>query len=92
MPQVGAVVVPINYRLTADDFAYIVQHSGARVLCVDPELEESLQGVECEFKFVIGAANDAPLDHAEPRPWIGDEDATRIVAFLSTLTGELQQP
>jgi len=34
LPQIGAVVVPINFRLTADDFAYIINHSGARVVCV----------------------------------------------------------
>src|SRR5439155_22762469 len=27
VPQIGAVVVPINYRRTADAFAYIVNHS-----------------------------------------------------------------
>jgi fatty-acyl-CoA synthase len=32
VPQIGAVLVPINYRLTADDFAYIIGHSGARVV------------------------------------------------------------
>src|SRR5207248_6207061 len=32
VPQIGAVVVPINYRLTADDFAYIIRHSGSKVL------------------------------------------------------------
>lgn len=34
VPQIGAVTVPINFRLTADDFAYILRHSGARVVCV----------------------------------------------------------
>jgi fatty-acyl-CoA synthase len=34
VPQIGAVLVPINYRLTADDFAYIIGHSGATVVCV----------------------------------------------------------
>src|SRR5205814_7734815 len=29
VPQIGAVVVPINYRLTPGDFAYIIGHSGA---------------------------------------------------------------
>src|SRR6266568_3425343 len=29
VPQIGAVLVPVNYRLTADDFAYIISHSGA---------------------------------------------------------------
>ncbi len=33
VPQVGAVLVPINYRLTADDFAYILNHSGTKVVC-----------------------------------------------------------
>src|SRR5262245_12708571 len=31
VPQLGAVLVPINYRLTADDFAFIIAHSGAKV-------------------------------------------------------------
>ena len=29
VPQIGAVLVPINYRLSADDFAYIINHCGA---------------------------------------------------------------
>lgn len=33
VPQIGAITVPINYRLTAEDFAYIIGHSGARVVC-----------------------------------------------------------
>lgn len=37
VPQIGAVLVPINYRLTADDFAYIIGHSGARVVCAHPD-------------------------------------------------------
>src|SRR5262249_16988695 len=32
VPQIGAVLVPINYRLIADDFAYILAHSGAKVV------------------------------------------------------------
>jgi len=32
VPQLGAVLVPINFRLTGDDWAYIVEHSGARVV------------------------------------------------------------
>jgi fatty-acyl-CoA synthase len=33
VPQIGAVLVPINYRLNADEIAYIVEHSGASVVC-----------------------------------------------------------
>src|SRR5271154_748526 len=34
IPQLGAVIVPINYRLSADDVAYVAGHSGSKVLCV----------------------------------------------------------
>src|SRR4030081_2478273 len=30
VPQLGAVLVPINYRLTGDDFASIIGHSGSK--------------------------------------------------------------
>ena len=54
----GRVLVPINFRLSADEVAYIVEHSGARVLYVDPELEDALKDVECEHTFVIGNDED----------------------------------
>ena len=50
----GRVLVPINFRLSAEEVAYIVEHSGASVLLVDPELEESLAGVRARHRFVIG--------------------------------------
>src|SRR5580692_2764927 len=34
IPQLAAVIVPINYRLSADDFVYVATHSGSKVLCV----------------------------------------------------------
>jgi len=35
VPQIGAVLVPLNYRLTADDFVYLINHSGSRMVCAD---------------------------------------------------------
>lgn len=53
VPQLGAVVVPINFRLTPQEIKYIVDHSGAKTIAVDPELapliedvRSSLEGVE----------------------------------------------
>src|SRR3981081_1195271 len=40
VPQIGAVLVPVNYRLTADDFAYIIDHSGATVVCATADYLE----------------------------------------------------
>src|SRR3954447_23211473 len=50
----GRVLVPVNFRLRPDEINYIVAHSGARVLLVDPELEDDLKEVEAEFKYVLG--------------------------------------
>lgn len=37
IPQIGAILVPINVRLTTDEIAYILDHSGARALILDAE-------------------------------------------------------
>ncbi len=57
----GRVLVPINFRLHAHEVAYIVEHSGARVLLVDPELDEPLAAVSAPHRFVLGAASDEQL-------------------------------
>jgi fatty-acyl-CoA synthase len=36
--HVGAVLLPVNYRLSADEVSYIVRDSGARLLLVDDDL------------------------------------------------------
>src|SRR5258708_7406363 len=52
VPQIGAVLVPINYRLTAEDFVYITSHSGAKVLCVHPDYLEAIDGVRNQLSGV----------------------------------------
>lgn len=36
--RAGAVLVPVNFMLNADELAYILGHCGARVLCTDSDL------------------------------------------------------
>ncbi|HEY2330789.1 MAG TPA: AMP-binding protein [Acidimicrobiales bacterium] len=57
----GRVLVPINFRLNAEEVAYIVEHSGARVLLVDPEIAPSLSGVEVQHRILLDGVQDAPL-------------------------------
>jgi fatty-acyl-CoA synthase len=49
VPQIGAVLVPINYRLIADDFAYIIGHSGATVICVHSDYLEAVEQIRHEL-------------------------------------------
>jgi acyl-CoA synthetase (AMP-forming)/AMP-acid ligase II len=84
----GRILVPINFRLAPPEVAYIVEHSGARVLIVDPELEGALSGIEVEHRFVIGAESDDALYRfgVEPAPWEPDEDATASINYTSGTT------
>jgi fatty-acyl-CoA synthase len=38
VPQLGAIMVPINVRLSSAEIEYILEHSGARALLLDTEL------------------------------------------------------
>src|SRR6185503_11143584 len=72
----GRVLVPVNFRLRPDEVRYIVQHSGARVLLVDPELDEALGDITAEHRFVLGNDDDLfAAEGAEPKPWEPDENA-----------------
>jgi fatty-acyl-CoA synthase len=64
VPQIGAVLVPINFRLTAEDFVYIASHSGAKVLCVHPDYVAAIDGVRgqiggVEHFVVLGKSGGA---------------------------------
>ena len=43
VPQLGAVLVPMNYRLTPEDFVYMVNHSGSTVLCVHSDYLDAIR-------------------------------------------------
>jgi fatty-acyl-CoA synthase len=70
VPQIGAVLVPINYRLTADDFAYLIDHSGATVVCASAEYLEAVDRVRPQLENV---AAFVALDGARPG-WLDYEE------------------
>ncbi|HEY3672398.1 MAG TPA: AMP-binding protein [Acidimicrobiia bacterium] len=84
----GRVLVPINFRLSADEIRYIVGHCGASMLLVDPELDEQLATIDAPHRYVLGAESDEVLyrPDVEPRPWAADEDATATINYTSGTT------
>ncbi|SFD99910.1 Acyl-CoA synthetase (AMP-forming)/AMP-acid ligase II [Actinopolyspora alba] len=83
----GRVLVPINFRLRPDEVRYIVEHSGARALYVDPALEAELGAVTAEHRYTLGQDENlyAP-GGAEPRAWQPDENATACINYTSGTT------
>jgi fatty-acyl-CoA synthase len=92
VPQIGAVLVPINYRLTPEDFVYIVTHSGASVVCAHSDYLDAIDGVRDQLPDVrhfvaFEGAREGWLDYeaavagAAPdfrRPEIGEGDLLTI--------------
>src|SRR5215472_2447075 len=69
VPQLGAVLVTINFRLTADDFAYIIGHSGARVVCAHADYLDAVDGIRDQipsvkhFVALEGGPRDGWIDY-----------------------------
>ncbi len=88
----GRICVPINFRLQTAEIEYIVDHSGATVLLVDPEHEQQLAhapGLRVPHRFTLGKEYDEGLlrPEREPVPWAApDEDATATINYTSGTT------
>src|SRR3982751_922884 len=52
VPQIGAVLVPINYRLSAGEFEYIINHSGATVVCAHEDYLECIGAIRPQLPNV----------------------------------------
>src|SRR3954452_5776787 len=67
----GRVLVPVNFRLSHEEIAYIVEHCGASMLLFDPELEDTLAGIEGNPLLPLGTDTDSDLslEGREPVPW-----------------------
>ncbi len=52
VPQIGAVLVPINYRLLPEDFEYILNHCGAKIVCAHPDHFDAIDGIRNQLSSV----------------------------------------
>ena len=89
----GRVLVPINYRLGPDEIKYIVEHSEASVLLIDPESEANVAGIDVKHRIVLDGSSDVELfspvgpdSPREPDHWDPDEAATASINYTSGTT------
>jgi acyl-CoA synthetase (AMP-forming)/AMP-acid ligase II len=85
------IVVPANFRLSSEEIRYIVDHSGASVLLVDPELDQALASVKAKHRIVMDGVHDAELfaeapAGAMPRRRDIDENETASINYTSGTT------
>jgi fatty-acyl-CoA synthase len=98
VPAAGGILVPINTRLSSDEIAYILQHSGASFLFVDAELEPLVKPLDLSRLRVVrvddtGAPGDPYEDFLRtgvPEPvesWLEDEEEVIAINYTSGTTG-----
>ncbi len=73
--HLGAVFLPINFRLSRDEVGYIVENSAARILITDEELAANATGASCvvlddaaqqSVTHLAGDATPAPMHVCRP--------------------------
>jgi len=82
VPQLGAVIVPMNYRLVAEDFVYLANHSGSRVLCVHSDYLDTVDSVR---ERMITVEHFVALEGSKPG-WLEYE------ALLAASDGGFERP
>jgi fatty-acyl-CoA synthase len=97
VPAAAGVLVAVNYRLTAADVAEILDHSGARFLLVDRELEHlvadagsTLEVIRVDdtgapgdpYEDLLAGGSPEPLDYSP-----ADEEETIAIDYTSGTTG-----
>lgn len=102
VPLAGAVLVPLNTRLQSAEIAYILEHSAARILLVDPELRVNAEGAMAllDIKpelFSIGDSWPGATAYSEilnegaqlaALPWrVEDENSVIALNYTSGTTG-----
>ena len=96
--KAGAVVVPLNIRLSPDELGYIVAHAGCTGVAVDADLAERYDqasvGPAAPVRIRMeGVAGEGPtvdeLAASRPRasPVEVEEDVVAVIAYTSGTTG-----
>jgi fatty-acyl-CoA synthase len=82
VPQVGAVLVPLNYRLTADDFVFLINHSGSRMVCADRDYLSAIDSIRSRLPHVehfvaLNSSGGCPQPSALTKNWLDYEAALK---------------
>ena len=89
----GAVLLPINFRLAADEVAYILEHAGAKLLFVDDELSGSASGFGNAIVLDARARTDTAFLACDAAPFPDPHPATPETLFrLMYTSGTTDRP
>lgn len=86
--HIGALFLPVNFRLAADEVRYIVDHSGAKLVLADAELSSSVAGLASVILIDEAAQSDSTrlAGDSPPAPMhvCGPDDLFRLMYTSGT--------
>jgi fatty-acyl-CoA synthase len=98
VPAAGGILVAINNRLASREVAYILEHSGARFLLLDADLEPLVAPLALSDVTVITYDRSDTENQYEkflaaepgerPMSWLADEQETISINYTSGTTGQ----
>jgi len=100
--KIGAITVPLNWRLAPPEIQFILENSGARTILFGPEYSELVAGLRGRIPardYIFAGPGKAPnfsqslkklQDDADPREpkWRGEGDDTLVIMYTSGTTGK----
>ena len=100
--KIGAITVPLNWRLAAPEIQFILENSGARTLVFGPEYTEMVAGLRGRIPakdYIYAGTGNVPdfarsmkqiqeeVNSREP-VWKGEGDDTLVIMYTSGTTGK----
>lgn len=102
VPLSGGVLVPLNIRLSGEDYAYILRHSGSRTLIVDQTLLSRVEGVLPSFpeiRVIVSGEKTPPypsydllLETGDPVPFSAEGMDERDILSINYTSGTTARP
>ena len=91
--QIGAILVPLNYRLVAADHEYILNHAGVETVLVDAEYCEVVDAIRKSLPKVKNwiVASDGPVTPPSSSNWTSWSDLIENASPLAPATPELAE-
>lgn len=89
LSKLGAVIVPINWRLAAPEISFILSDSGTKVMIFEGEFEEIMTTVRAQAGLEV-CIHCSPHETEEPRPeWAYGYES--LLAPMSDYAPELEE-
>ncbi len=90
--HIGAVFLPVNYRLAAEEVAYITGHAGANIVFADEEFDPLVSGLENVVLVDAAAQSDATKLAGDVAPAVARVTGANDLFRLMYTSGTTDRP